>query len=266
MNEESWRLHLAGTDKPFIHILPPELLHLNRISNASRELGFVLFEIDARAIVTVPTLMDAFADAMNFPAYFGRNWDALRDCMTDLSWYKASGYALVLSYADSLSIFGQEDFSAVLGVIEAAVTNWRDERWEYMERTRPVPFHVIFSGDQVLRETLLAGFSETVCEHESESSVRIAPIAARLRGSQEFRDAGRLIQAGAELETLLAYMRERGMDKLESMYAVAALTGKHIYEAKEQVDNSRVWSDYSDEHFRNLARRALRDLGYDDKT
>jgi hypothetical protein len=31
-------------------------------------------------------LLDALAKALDFPAYFGRNWDAAWDCLTELSW------------------------------------------------------------------------------------------------------------------------------------------------------------------------------------
>jgi RNAse (barnase) inhibitor barstar len=31
-------------------------------------------------------LFDAYAANLRFPAYFGRNWDAFIDCLSDLSW------------------------------------------------------------------------------------------------------------------------------------------------------------------------------------
>jgi hypothetical protein len=40
-------------------------------------------------------LLDALAKALDFPAYFGRNWDAAWDCLTELSW--PSDQLLVLS-------------------------------------------------------------------------------------------------------------------------------------------------------------------------
>jgi RNAse (barnase) inhibitor barstar len=36
------------------------------------------------------------ARALAFPDYFGRNWDAVYDCLTDLNWLPAEGYVLVL--------------------------------------------------------------------------------------------------------------------------------------------------------------------------
>jgi hypothetical protein len=40
-------------------------------------------------------LFDAIAEALSFPDWFGRNWDALEDCLTDLAWREASGHVLV---------------------------------------------------------------------------------------------------------------------------------------------------------------------------
>jgi hypothetical protein len=34
-------------------------------------------------------LLDRFAQDLSFPDYFGRNWDALIDCLSDLSWVQA---------------------------------------------------------------------------------------------------------------------------------------------------------------------------------
>jgi hypothetical protein len=40
-------------------------------------------------------LLKNIAAALAFPAWFGHNWDALEDCLTDLSWREAQGYVLL---------------------------------------------------------------------------------------------------------------------------------------------------------------------------
>ena len=35
-------------------------------------------------------LLTRFAQGLSFPDYFGRNWDALIDCLSDLTWCSAS--------------------------------------------------------------------------------------------------------------------------------------------------------------------------------
>ncbi|WP_405949803.1 barstar family protein [Streptomyces prunicolor] len=50
------------------------------------------------------SLFAAFARTLEFPGYFGRNWDAMVDCLDDLhgSWHGGRGIAVVIGDADLL--------------------------------------------------------------------------------------------------------------------------------------------------------------------
>ena len=47
-------------------------------------------------------LLDAIAAAFDFPDYFGANWDALEECLRDMSWAPAGGYVLLVTQAEGL--------------------------------------------------------------------------------------------------------------------------------------------------------------------
>jgi hypothetical protein len=53
--------------------------------------GVRLFSFSALDIDTKEQLLDAIAAAMEFPDYFGRNWDALNDCLGDMMWATRGG-------------------------------------------------------------------------------------------------------------------------------------------------------------------------------
>jgi hypothetical protein len=61
------------------------------LEEATRGSGLDVVTIDAGA-----NLLDAMARALDFPDWFGANWDALEDCLSDLSWRKAEGHVLIL--------------------------------------------------------------------------------------------------------------------------------------------------------------------------
>ena len=66
-------------------------------------------------------LLAAIARALDFPEWFGGNWDALEDCLTDLSWRTAAGHVLVLEGAQHLA---RDDAGVLVDVLSSAAEFW----------------------------------------------------------------------------------------------------------------------------------------------
>lgn len=79
--------------------------------------------IDGAAARDKAGLMDAIGPAFRFPAYFGKNWDALLDCLRSLpDTVPARGYVLAVRNSSSfllLSAKDREDFADIAGEARA---------------------------------------------------------------------------------------------------------------------------------------------------
>jgi RNAse (barnase) inhibitor barstar len=79
------------------------------------------FFLDGSKIADKESFFKAIALAMDFPDYFGHNWDALRECLNDLSWVKEERKVLI--WADALNLFqelGDEDNKILNSIIREA--------------------------------------------------------------------------------------------------------------------------------------------------
>ena len=85
-------------------------------------------------------LFSELSEAMEFPSYFGENWDALDECLTDLEWLDSDGYVVLISEADQLLIDEPTALSVFLDVLRSAASYWMDGD-ALGER---VAFHVVF--------------------------------------------------------------------------------------------------------------------------
>ena len=65
------------------------------------------------------------AGALDFPAWFGGNWDAFFDCLTDLSWRPAAGYVLILEHTDDLRRDAPESLDTALAILADTAEAWR---------------------------------------------------------------------------------------------------------------------------------------------
>lgn len=60
--------------------------------------------IDCTGISTKDQLFDVFSEKLSFPDYFGRNWDALNDCLWDIAFYGSAEVSLRVENANSLPV------------------------------------------------------------------------------------------------------------------------------------------------------------------
>jgi len=264
-SDEFWQSHLANGFGALVHFVPQDDLNAGILRKASDERGFAFFATSVQHVQTASELISEVAVSMGMPRSVQGNWDALLDLARDLSWNKAPGYVLTLWNADSLLALPGNAFSVLVRVLEATVRGWRDERGEYRERTAPIPFHVIFSGGDSLRASLLKQLRETLCDHEVGGEVPVIRTTGGITEAEAFQDARRLLGSGADVELTLLFLQDRGYGHVDSIYAIAALLKKGIPEAKALVDQSQIWSTQlrdDDLKRRESARRALRDLGF----
>ncbi|MCP2340524.1 barstar family protein [Actinomadura rupiterrae] len=91
------------------------------------EHGWRPFYLDGRRARDKDAFLRACADAFAFPDWFGDNWDALEDSLTDLSWAPADhGYLVLYESWAELADADQASFRTALDVFAEAVASWRD--------------------------------------------------------------------------------------------------------------------------------------------
>lgn len=98
------------------------------IEEAAIELGFAVAPIDFAGCNDKAEVLDRFAQALRFPEWFGENWDALADCLGDLSWWPADGYLLLLDHAGAWRAADGDAFAMLLDVLNEAAGHWSARR------------------------------------------------------------------------------------------------------------------------------------------
>ena len=74
-----------------------------QLRSALQRAGIASFDLNGEPIRTRDDLLRSIADAMQFPDYFGMNWDAVIDCLRDLGdRHPAEGYVLFVHAAERL--------------------------------------------------------------------------------------------------------------------------------------------------------------------
>jgi len=87
--------------------------------------------IDGAIIKDPKDIIAAFASQFTFPAYFGGNWDALEECLTDLSWLQSDRFLVVIREPLALYEKLPSDFQILIEILGNTCRYWNIE-WPMM--------------------------------------------------------------------------------------------------------------------------------------
>lgn len=71
-------------------------------------------------------MLEAVAKALAFPDWFGFNWDALEECLADLSWHEGA-IALLFDDVATAEEKAPEEWGVLLDILADAARHWRGE-------------------------------------------------------------------------------------------------------------------------------------------
>lgn len=128
----SWEF-LLETDEPHVHVIAGSadaMCEAVMGMDGLRERGLETRWLRGSKMRTANALFDEFAAALQFPPYFGENWDGLDECLNDLDWLDGDGAALFILDADQLLRDAPpEDGRILFEILQAAESN--------------LPFHIV---------------------------------------------------------------------------------------------------------------------------
>jgi len=108
--------------------------------------GTVVRRVRGQRCQTTQTLLAEWAHAFGFPSYFGHNWDAFYECITDLEWLPAHCYIALVTDASAVLPHDEAGFVTFIEVLNSAATEWATP--QEGEWARPaVAFRVLFRTD-----------------------------------------------------------------------------------------------------------------------
>jgi len=107
-----------------------------QIAEMAAARGLCLAVIDLLGATDKGGFLRKVADALEFPDYFGMNWDALNDCLTDFSWKSAEGYVLYFAGFQSFAEAAGAEAAVAVRILGVAADFWRQQS---------VPFYAVLS-------------------------------------------------------------------------------------------------------------------------
>jgi RNAse (barnase) inhibitor barstar len=91
---------------------------------------------------------DELAAALQFPYYFGENWDAVWDCITDLNWLRGLSYLVIFDSAEYLLSESDRGFQVLLDELTDAHALWHRETADFGGGDRrPIAFQSVLACD-----------------------------------------------------------------------------------------------------------------------
>ncbi|MBV1939936.1 barstar family protein [Streptomyces sp. BV286] len=108
---------ITGTSAPWVVFVPQGASEVQEQLARLEAKGGRVHRFDARDLTTEQGIHRAFAEVLQFPGYYGRNWDALVDCLDDLCGAVTGGVGIAGVIHDADLLLEAEHFPLFVSVL-----------------------------------------------------------------------------------------------------------------------------------------------------
>lgn len=113
-----------STEESGVYYLPPA--HQGSAVDAAQKKGLLVLTVEIAARANKDQALEQLGAALHFPTWYGANFDALFDCLTDPDWQPARGHVIMIKGVIELRATNPDDFATLIEVFEAATEARRE--------------------------------------------------------------------------------------------------------------------------------------------
>lgn len=148
---------------------------------------FAVRLVRAKNMSSAKALFSEFAAALQFPCYFGNNWNAFDECIADLEWLPAEGYVVLIVDGASVLQTDSADREVLFKIMASVAQEWAS--------VRELPFqtfiHCLDEEAEVIRCSI-ATRSETISVGELTPTLAARHVPPRTESDDAYPSARRL--------------------------------------------------------------------------
>lgn len=94
--------------------------------------GYQFIDLDCRPAQDKTALMAQAAAAFALPAHFGHNWDALADCLMDLSWLPGMRWVVLVRGLERLHALSPDNYLVMMDILAQTSEYWSDQEQPFI--------------------------------------------------------------------------------------------------------------------------------------
>ena len=122
MNTEELADTLPQADRAGVFSLPAH--DIGTLVDVATQRQFAVFRLSLSGCTESGEVLGRIGEQLQFPDWYGQNWDALADCLTDFSWRAVPGYVLVFEQLGDFRAAGDDDFDTLIEILSDASASW----------------------------------------------------------------------------------------------------------------------------------------------
>ena len=114
---------LSKSDQSGVYYLPAS--RRGAIEKAARQLHFRHWHLEIAPGEKAGAVLEQIGKVLHFPEWYGTNFDALHDCLTDPESLPGTGHILTINGSDNLRASDPEGYATLLEVFTTAADDLR---------------------------------------------------------------------------------------------------------------------------------------------